>query len=196
MKNPILVVLLGAACLSSPLAAFADDDEEKPSAGRVTIVLDVLSAVAVGLEDPAFGPASAARIRFEKAVSSSVALWAAPQFRLMAITARTDESIDAVELAVGARHFAGGLAPEGYFLGGFASVGRGSFRVRERTQDEITDDGKGFTWSLGGNIGKEWITRGGLSLGLRLDIGISPLSLQEPSTGLFFGLGTSLGGVL
>ncbi len=191
---------MAVAALFLTSTAVADEgDEPEPEPGRITITLDGTSLMGGSASS---GPAVsvASRVRFEAAVSRTLSLWVGPQARLIATGLfLQSESVFAPELAVGVRLFPSGRAPEGFNLGAMGSAGGGTYRYESKalfSGRSSTEEGRGATWSAGASAGYEWITKGGFSIGLRLEAATGTSSIREGSTANFGGLAYSIGGVL
>ncbi|HEY0839424.1 MAG TPA: hypothetical protein VGD74_04510 [Vulgatibacter sp.] len=195
-----IVAGLVAAASAAPSWAGAQEVEEPeapPKPGRVSVTVDGVGAGGVATTGLAI--TSIGRLRLEKAVAPTFSVWGAPQLRLLVSGLLSTETVAAGELAAGTRWFPGGRAPEGFNLGAYASVGRGSYTYKSASlfgSETETEDGSGFTWSAGGSLGWEWITKGGFCFGLRLEAVGGTVSIRENGHGVMVGLGYSLGGIL
>ncbi|AKU92835.1 hypothetical protein AKJ08_3222 [Vulgatibacter incomptus] len=103
------------------------------------------------------------------------------------------------EIAIGARWFPDGSAPEGFNVGLHGSAGQGSYHYENKPLffgETTQEDGSGFTWSAGASAGYEWISKGGFCFGLRLEVTHGTISLRDHENDVLVGLGYSIGGVL
>lgn len=135
--------------------------------------------------------------QYQRAITPQVTWLAGLKGRLIAAPLSGGEDIGVIEAAGGARYFPGGKAPEGFYLGGHASLGFGHWVDRTSTffggTERILDEGDGVTWSSVGQVGWLWVLEG-FAIGLHLDFGAGTTSLQEGRSGFFGGLGYSIGG--
>jgi len=185
------------ALVSPPGWAMASEEMQEldpPVLGRATVSYDGSGA---GWSTAGSAVALVARLRLEKPMTDDLSLWAGPQFRFV-LEAVDDETIQGLELAAGVRFFPGGSAPEGFNLGAYTSMGRGTFG---HPKDDLaslgsSEEGTGTTWSAGGIIGWDWISKGGICFGLRLDLALGTVSLRDDKVGAMIGVGYSLGGVV